>query len=257
MERDLVIERVRTVFKGAFNTGYIRRNKPRHSDAFVLYTKGEADYIFADQAVTVKAGDFLYLPKNGMYNIDVKQNSEYICIDFYFCPSDMQMHSFVSQKVGINIEGDFDRAFHNWMRNDVSRLPKAFAILYDIYGTILYTANGPYANSGSIFSKAVDIILQNYGDAAFSVKDLCAQLALSPAHVRRIFMENAQVPPVKYINYLRCEQAKNLLIASNLPIKVISEFIGFSDSLYFSRIFKKSVGISPSEYRKSKSTGVL
>jgi len=47
------------------------------------------------------------------------------------------------------------------------------------------------------------------------------------------------------------------LIASNLPIKVISEFIGFSDSLYFSRIFKKSVGISPSEYRKSKSTGVL
>ncbi|MBQ8309504.1 MAG: helix-turn-helix transcriptional regulator [Clostridia bacterium] len=251
MERDLVIEKVCSVFEGVFNVGYIPRDKSRHSDAFVLYTKGEADYIFSEQVATVKVGNLLYLPKNSMYNIDVKQKSKFICIDFCFSPSDAEMRSFVSQKVGINIQGDFARALHNWMKNDISRLPKFYAILYDIYGAILDAENNKYTNSGGIFSRAIDIILQNYSDADFSVNDLCEQLGLSSAHVRRIFMENAHVSPVKYLNYLRCEQAKNLLLTSNLSIKEISESIGFSDPLYFSRAFKKSVGISPLEYRKN------
>ena len=57
MEHDLVIEGVHSVYAGEFNVGYIPRSNPRHSDAFVLYTEGMADYIFGDRTLSVAEGD--------------------------------------------------------------------------------------------------------------------------------------------------------------------------------------------------------
>lgn len=250
MECDLVIENVCSVFEGEFNVGFISRNKTRNNDGFVLYTKGQADYIFNGQTLCVKEGDVLYLPRNSSYNINIKQYSKYICIDFFFTASVVQRMGFVCRKVGTDIRSGFARAFHNWMRNDIYRLPKAYGILYDIYSSILYTTSQKYTKSSEVFSKAVEIILQNYSDENFSVESICSQLGLSSVHVRRIFREKAYSSPLKYLNYVRCEKAKNMLVSSNLSIKEIAESIGFYDPFYFSRMFKKNIGISPAEYRK-------
>ncbi|MBO5347344.1 MAG: helix-turn-helix domain-containing protein, partial [Lachnospiraceae bacterium] len=48
----------------------------------------------------------------------------------------------------------------------------------------------------------------------------------------------------------RLSMAKNLLISSNLPISEISEMIGYDNPLYFSRLFKKHTGMTPTEYKK-------
>ena len=53
-----------------------------------------------------------------------------------------------------------------------------------------------------------------------------------------------------YLNHFRIEQAKELLCQTELSIKNISIDVGFSDEFYFSRLFKKSVGVSPQHYRK-------
>lgn len=72
----------------------------------------------------------------------------------------------------------------------------------------------------------------------------------SLSYFLRIFKSTVGVPPQKYINDLRISAAKNLLRTSDYKIMDICEFVGFSDSLYFSRTFKKSTGLSPKEYRK-------
>ena len=48
----------------------------------------------------------------------------------------------------------------------------------------------------------------------------------------------------------RLNKAKELLLSSNMPICEIAEKSGFSDASYFSRSFKKSVGLTPKQYRK-------
>jgi YesN/AraC family two-component response regulator len=55
---------------------------------------------------------------------------------------------------------------------------------------------------------------------------------------------------MQYIVSKRIGMAKNLLITSNLSLYKISEEIGYDNQLYFSRLFKKHSGITPSEYRK-------
>ena len=55
---------------------------------------------------------------------------------------------------------------------------------------------------------------------------------------------------VQYINTKRVEKAKQLLLDTNLKIKDISALVGIEDQLYFNKIFKKEIGMSPREFRK-------
>jgi YesN/AraC family two-component response regulator len=57
--------------------------------------------------------------------------------------------------------------------------------------------------------------------------------------------------PVKYINSLRVEKAKELLIKTNMLIGEISETVGINDIQYFSRMFNEIEGISPLKYKKA------
>ncbi|MDO5479350.1 MAG: helix-turn-helix transcriptional regulator, partial [Clostridia bacterium] len=68
---------------------------------------------------------------------------------------------------------------------------------------------------------------------------------------RRIFKSAAKTSPIKYINYLRLEKAKNLLSESSLKVSEIAVQVGFSDSFYFSRLFKKETGVSPASFKKN------
>ena len=58
--------------------------------------------------------------------------------------------------------------------------------------------------------------------------------------------------PLQYILSLRINNAQSLLETTKYNITEIASFVGYDNPLYFSRIFKKQAGMSPSEYRKKK-----
>jgi len=58
--------------------------------------------------------------------------------------------------------------------------------------------------------------------------------------------------PSKYITEYRIRRAKDLLEYGGIPVAEIAECVGYVDCFYFSRVFKKCTGLSPSAYRKLK-----
>ena len=61
--------------------------------------------------------------------------------------------------------------------------------------------------------------------------------------------------PLEYLTQIRIEQAKSYLINSNIySISEIADMCGFSDQYYFSRVFKKTVGVSPRDYKKNRNS---
>ena len=58
----------------------------------------------------------------------------------------------------------------------------------------------------------------------------------------------------RYLNHFRIQKACDLLANTDALIKHLSWKVGFRDSNYFCRVFKKEVGMSPTEYRKSRNT---
>lgn len=83
-----------------------------------------------------------------------------------------------------------------------------------------------------------------------TLSDIANACLCSESTVSHLFKEHTKQSPKKYILNLRIKQAQKLLIASDIPITNIALLCGFSDSNYFSAVFKRSTGISPTEYRK-------
>ncbi|MBR2405968.1 MAG: helix-turn-helix domain-containing protein [Clostridia bacterium] len=83
-----------------------------------------------------------------------------------------------------------------------------------------------------------------------TLEHLAAIANYSPTHLSKRFKEATGLPPIRYLNNIRIEQAKYLLQFSDESIGKIMEKIGFTDTSYFSKFFKKLLGYSPQAFRE-------
>ena len=84
-----------------------------------------------------------------------------------------------------------------------------------------------------------------------SLTSLSAKYNISMGHLSKLIKEQLSVNFSDYIASLRIQRAKELLRDDSLSIQEISEIVGYNDYFYFTKVFKKVEGISPSKYRKS------
>ncbi len=96
-------------------------------------------------------------------------------------------------------------------------------------------------------------ILSSSLSIEISIEQLAEQVFLSPSRLAHLFREQVGVSIVRWREDQRIIRAKLLLQTTPMPVAVIGQQVGYDDQLYFSRVFKKRVGVSPSEYRKSAS----
>ena len=75
---------------------------------------------------------------------------------------------------------------------------------------------------------------------------------LSTSFFSRKFRQDTGYAPIEYFNHLRIQKACQLLHFSDLRINEVAVSTGIDDPFYFSRLFKKQMGVSPAEYRKSE-----
>jgi len=98
-----------------------------------------------------------------------------------------------------------------------------------------------------------NLLYENLSNAEFDVTAEIEKSGYSKDHFRRCFKEETGATPSEYLTALRINRAKKLLSSTpRQSVELIAEGCGYSDSFYFSRVFKKSAGLSPTEYRKSK-----
>ena len=82
-----------------------------------------------------------------------------------------------------------------------------------------------------------------------SLGDIAAYFHFSPCHVSRLLKRKTGLTYPQYLNKIRLAEAKELLRNSNLEISKIASIVGYQEIPHFNRIFKKTLGLSPSKYR--------
>lgn len=105
-------------------------------------------------------------------------------------------------------------------------------------------------NSKFIITQAILFIENNYGKK-ISLEDIAAELNLSKHYVCHIFKKETGENISYYINKLRIEKAKEMILKSNCRVKEIYEELGFSDQQYFSKVFKRITGMTIMQYKES------
>lgn len=111
----------------------------------------------------------------------------------------------------------------------------------------------PQNNSSELLgANIMEYILQNY-HTQIDLKSIADYFNFHPAHIIRCLKKEYGITPNKAIIQIRIDNAKKLLITSDLSINKISETVGFSSASYFNKVFRESTGITPREFRMERS----
>jgi len=78
---------------------------------------------------------------------------------------------------------------------------------------------------------------------------LAKQTSMSVSHYSALFKNAVGVSPLQFVEKVRIDQAKSMLTSTSRPINEVAKAVGYSDPLYFTRVFTKITGMAPREYR--------
>lgn len=108
----------------------------------------------------------------------------------------------------------------------------------------------PQVNSLNLtVNKALHLIHQHY-QQGITLDEIAGTLHITPEYLSSLFNKEVKRSFSAYVKELRINKAKELLIVSGLKAYEVASQIGYSDSTYFSRVFKEATGMSPVEYQK-------
>ncbi len=104
-------------------------------------------------------------------------------------------------------------------------------------------------NRNDLVLERLIIELNHSYNKPWTITSMAEFCNLSEGYFSHYFKDKLGMAPLKYLTSLRIEKAKFLLSESDVPVSNIASSLGYHDVLYFSRIFKKAVGESPTAYR--------
>lgn len=222
----------------------------RHSHPyieFIYFLEGAANVSSKNKPFSVSAFDMVVHPSNVEHKelLNVKLRQEVICIGLSIDTDYMLNNSFVLQ--------DVDASFR-WICNEIYKqsLLVAQERTVDTLCQLLiqYMRNDIAASvqSDALMSNSALLYIHEHFREKLCIEDLAALNRVSNSYFSRAFHKVVGTTPMKYINALRINEATHLL-ETGKTIEEIAVEVGFNDPKYFSKVFKKSTGLSPSGYK--------
>lgn len=112
-------------------------------------------------------------------------------------------------------------------------------------------AQQPASRRNPFVDKTIDYIQSHYNDPSLTIEVLSNELHLNYAYLCSVFKRSMDMTINRYIKQYRLERAKELMNATQLSIAEIAAAVGFQNTNYFSKCFKKNYGVSPSDYEST------
>ena len=242
---------IEDVFYYTHNKFGIQRKIDRHQIKFHELTfllDGNMTYYVNDEKYEMVSGDIIYLPAGSMRQRDAGNKPiDYVSINFH-ARETLPLKSLASDSINEEIMlllNFLDLAYASPSEANPKKLVTVLdALVWQISDNLI---------AGNKTPLAIEIAnyLANHYREKISLDDISNVTYFSVAYCESEFRKTFGKSIIHYLIDLRISEAKNLLIETSMPCSVIAELVGFDDANYFSRIFKKRMGISPLQFRAS------
>ncbi len=215
----------------------------------IAVTQTTAQIMQADKTFPVPANSFAVIPPLTEYSAD---NAVIITVEKALLP-------FKEITVIPDSFGEVCRISEQAQFYEQSQIPKKELVLSALGGLVvaLATAFSESVKYSPVTETVRAEILDNLSNVTFSLEAAIKKLPLNYDYVRKLFQKETGATPLEFLTGERMKLAKNLLQSgisnqySAYTVSQIAEACGFAEPLYFSRVFKKYYGISPTEYTKT------
>ena len=220
-----------------------------HYHDLTIAVKGEMTYFCNGEKIELKPGDAVYLPpeiwrdrlKGEKYCEFISYNFLTGCNDPIFPENHIKCCYSARIKKLMSLYGELHLSSAEYSF-EKCRLILKF-ILCEIAETYQKLYQNDYVNK---IISYIDLHINEH----ITLDALSAELHITKEYCSYIFHRETGKTIINYINEKKTECAKNLISGENMSLTDISESLGFDDYNYFSRMFKKYCGMSPSEYKK-------
>lgn len=142
------------------------------------------------------------------------------------------------------------RMFDAWTENNPSEAIYIKSLLYQFVHELSIQAmeQNTVAQRANYVTQAIRYMKECYTER-ITLNDLSELLDCSPSYLSRMFKRELGQSPIDYLISLRIAKSKELLLTTDATLQEIAEKVGFVDSNYFNRTFRKHVGISPIRFK--------
>ena len=239
------------------------RNK--HDDYLIIYClDGEGKLTVNKQIHIVKAGDIICLPKGVAHAYKASETTPWTIYWVHF--SGDKSEDFIDYLAINSNNYVFPLGIHSRLTSDFESLLECRQYSYNI-NAFVHTASllrqilthiaqlQPLAKQQAAHNfdlERVHSLMQARVHEQLELEALAETVSLSKFHFIKKYKELTGTTPINHFIHLKVERACHLLDVTTKSINEISFAVGYEDAYYFSRIFKKIMGISPSQYRRMR-----
>ena len=224
-----------------------------------LVTKGSGELVLYGKKTVLSEGTLFFSFPGSCYEIRGSKDFTYMYISFLGSCVEMQY-----KQLGITLHNavypDFGHLLPFW-RDAIRRIDQRNANMLTeavLLNTLSYISAGEQtAAEERKHTELIDEILgfvdKNYGDPDLSLRKIAGIFSYTDKYLSSLFSKNLHVRFTRYLNELRIRHALLLIEQGMTSVSEIGKQCGFSDNLYFCKVFRKILGTPPSEYiRKEK-----
>jgi AraC-like DNA-binding protein len=223
----------------------------RYTFSYIL--NGNAHLICIDATYFLKAGDLVFIPPYIAHQTLIESSFHYKVIRVpKIHPFNTTSHNQVGVTIVKNSES-YKYHFNCWFDSIITNknsngtnVESTATNVPAVFNRFLVTTESNVTNSKIMLQKALVHIEQNY-NRSIHVEELADISCMSDSHFQRLFKINIGISPIRYLQNLRIEKAKECLKTRN-NFTDIAYDTGFFDQSHFIKYFKMNVGMLPKKY---------
>jgi AraC-like DNA-binding protein/uncharacterized RmlC-like cupin family protein len=263
------------IIKGAYITdiGYYPkakfhlRKRPQGAEQNILIYCVEGNGIVTIKSVkhTIVPGDFIVIPHGVSHSYETNEKTPwtiYWChfkgdqadalVKWLYAKRESYKYSveFVQERIAL-----FDQLYTYFEQGySVENLTYINLLLLQFLSSFIYSDKYKTKlseNNIDMLETSITFMQDNL-EKSLTLSELAASVNLSNSHYSAIFRKKTGFAPIEYFNHLKIQKACQYLQFTRLRIREIAFKIGIEDPFYFSRLFTKTMGYGPKEYRETR-----
>ena len=225
----------------------------RHSHSsweLIYWTGGEGCFAFDGFSLPYREGDMVIIPPFIVHSNVGTKGFTNIHLNIADPTLNLKEPTLIRDDSNHFIRDAFNAAFYHF-----SLAPGKPSVLLSSYANLIICqilANQDAPQRTPLVEEITGCIIRNYPDENFELDVFLHQLPFNYDYIRKLFKKEIGVTPHQYLSDIRLQTAaENLVISDGQGVSVseIARICGFKEPLYFSRMFKKKYGLSPSQYQ--------
>lgn len=241
-----------TMPKGGKDSG---RNTAPNLAGIIIPLKGSATFSLNGMPYFMTADTIVHAGPSMEIDIEVQGDEvwQYAVIHYQLLEDHSDRYPYFNQHFSITINGNrllLDLT-HQLMKNYITPTNMARIsckrLFLKLVETILVSSSKKIENEDQM-EVAVRYIHEQYSKP-ITIQDLAVQLGIERRRFAYLFERYTGLSPIQYLTEIRIRRAKELL-RSGISVAEVAERVGYLDNFYFSRVFKKQTGMSPTEYKR-------